>query len=450
MVKDMTSGSVTKNILMFCLPLLLGNICQELYNMIDTAVVGQGVGLDALAAVGSTGSLSFLVIGFVLGVCSGLAIPVSQYFGAEDYGEMRKYIANSVYITVVLGGAVTVLTMIFTGDLLRIMGTPENISDQAYSYISVIFAGAYATLYYNFFAANLRAVGDSRTPLSFLIFSTVLNIVGDIAFVIGLGLGVKGAAYATVLAQTISALCCLMFIFRKVKILIPHGDEWKPDGRAILRLLRYGMPMGFQFSITAVGSVILQSAVNSLGSDAVAAMTTSFKIQLLVTMPMETLGITMATYCGQNKGAGRVDRIKAGVRSCFFMEVIYCAAVGVIMACVGHYLTYLFVSDDAGRIIERVHQFLIINGSFYISLGLIFLFRNSLQGIGHSMEAMGAGLLELVGRSVVAIALVPAAGFAGACFASPVAWVMADLLLIPLYIVKIRKLGAAAKSPDAA
>ena len=192
MVKDMTSGSVTKNILMFCLPLLLGNICQELYNMIDTAVVEQGVGLDALAAVGSTGSLSFLVIGFVLGVCSGLAIPVSQYFGAEDYGEMRKYIANSVYITVVLGGAVTVLTMIFTGDLLRIMGTPENISDQAYSYISVIFAGAYATLYYNFFAANLRAVGDSRTPLLFLILSCLLNIVLDVMFISAFRMGVAG------------------------------------------------------------------------------------------------------------------------------------------------------------------------------------------------------------------------------------------------------------------
>ena len=442
MVRDMTTGSVTKNILMFCLPLLLGNVCQELYNMVDTAVVGQGVGWDALAAVGSTGSLSFLVIGFVLGVCSGLAIPVSQCFGAEDYRKMRGYIANSLYIGAAVGGLVTLLTVMFTKDLLTVMGTPEDIADKAYSYIIIIFSGAYATLFYNFFAANLRAVGDSRTPLYFLIFSTFLNIAGDVAFVIFLGLGVRGAAYATVLAQTVSGLCCLVFIFRKVKILIPHGDEWKPDRELILTLVRYGLPMGFQFSITAIGSVILQSAVNSLGSVAVASMTTGYKLQLIVMMPMETLGITMATYCGQNKGAGRVDRIKAGIKSGLIMEVSYCAAVGLLMATVGHLLTYIFVSDDAWRIIDNVHTFLMISGSFYIPLGCIFLFRNSLQGIGHSVEAMGAGLLELVGRSVVAVLLVPAVGFAGACFASPAAWMLADLLLIPLYIVKIRKLEA--------
>lgn len=445
MVKDMTSGKPMKLILSFCVPLIIGNICQQMYNMVDSMVVGRGIGKDALAAVGSTGSLSFLIIGFILGVSSGFCIPVSQNFGAGDYRAMRHTIVNAVYLSGIITVVITALTMLVTPGLLHIMHTPENIYADAYSYIIIIFGGIFATMFYNLMSGILRAVGDSRSPLYFLIIAVFVNTVLDLLFVLVFKMGVAGAAVATVASQFIAGLLCLLYIIKKVPILLPKKEE---IGDGLMRfemptarnLLFMGLPMGLQFSITAIGSLILQSAVNSLGSDAVAAVTSSYKIQNLVTQPMETLGITMATFCGQNLGAGKIDRIKHGVRQALAVMTGYCIAACAVMWLFGGNIAYLFIEPTEVDILSNIRLFLRINSSFYIPLGLIFLYRNSIQGIGYGVPAMAAGLFELVGRSAIALLLVPIYGFLAVCFASPAAWIAADILLLSVYYIKISSL----------
>jgi len=416
-----------------------------MYNMVDSMVVGRGIGKDALAAVGSTGSLSFLIIGFILGVCSGFCIPVAQNFGAGDYRAMRHTIVNAVYLSGIITVAVTALTMLVTPGLLHIMQTPENIYADAYNYIIIIFAGIFATMFYNLMSGILRAVGDSRSPLYFLIIAVFINTILDLLFVLVFKMGVSGAAIATVASQFISGLLCLVYIIKKIPILLPQKEELS-DG--LLRfewatsrnLLFMGLPMGLQFSITAIGSLVLQSAVNTLGSDAVAAVTSANKIQNLVTQPMETLGITMATFCGQNLGAGKIDRIKQGVHQTLALMIGYCIAACGVMWLFGGNIAYLFIDPTETAILANIKLFLRVNSSFYIPLGLIFLYRNTIQGIGYGVPAMAAGLFELVGRSAIAMLLVPVYGFIAVCFASPTAWIAADILLLAVYFIKINTL----------
>ena len=305
MTKEMTTGKPYKLILSFALPMIFGNVFQQLYNMVDTIIVGKYVGVDALAAVGSTGAINFLVIGFALGICSGFSIPVAQSFGAGNHSQMRKYVANSIYLSVIASIILTVSTMLLTGPILRITNTPEEIYDDAYRYIIVIFAGISATIFYNMLSGILRALGDSKTPLVFLGISSVLNIILDLTFIIVFKWGVFGASFATVISQGISALLCLFYTIKNYDILRFDSFELKPDLEKMKKLVVIGVPMALQFSITAIGSIILQSAVNTLGKTAVASMTAAIKIQTVAVGPMESMGITMATYCGQNRGAGK-------------------------------------------------------------------------------------------------------------------------------------------------
>ena len=311
MTKEMTTGKPYKLILSFALPMIFGNVFQQLYNMVDTIIVGKYVGVDALAAVGSTGAINFLVIGFALGICSGFSIPVAQSFGAGNHSQMRKYVANSIYLSVIASIILTVSTMLLTGPILRITNTPEEIYDDAYRYIIVIFAGISATIFYNMLSGILRALGDSKTPLVFLGISSVLNIILDLTFIIVFKWGVFGASFATVISQGISALLCLFYTIKNYDILRFDSFELKPDLEKMKKLVVIGVPMALQFSITAIGSIILQSAVNTLGKTAVASMTAAIKIQTVAVGPMESMGITMATYCGQNRGAGKYSRITA-------------------------------------------------------------------------------------------------------------------------------------------
>ena len=441
MVRDMTEGHPLKRILAFSAPLLLGNLFQQFYSMADSIIVGQYIGVNAFAAVGSTGSINFLILGFVQGACMGFAIPVAQEFGAGDMRAMRRCVANTAYLSVLVAIAVTALTALFTRDILRWMQTPADIFEDAYSYIFIVFAGTGATVLYNLLASVLRALGDSRTPLIYLIIASIINIALDVVLIAVVPLGVAGAAYATVASQLISGLLCLWHIKRKFPILHIEKQERKFDKELCLRLLHAGVPMGLQFSITAIGSIILQSAVNALGSSVVASISASNRVQNILTCPLETMGATMATYCSQNYGANRIDRVRQGIRQATIVTAVY-SVVGLAIAyfC-GRTIAQMFISAEETALLDSIRQFLTINGIFYFPLAIILVYRNSLQGLGFSNSAMLAGVFELVARSAVAWLLVGTFGFIAVCFANPAAWIAADCLLLPMYAKKIRVLS---------
>ncbi len=443
MVKDMTEGKPLKLILNFCIPLIIGNLFQQLYNIADSIIVGQILGKDALAAVGSTGSLNFLVIGFVLGMCGGFCIPVAHSFGAANYKLMRRFIFNAAYLSAITAIIFAIATGLTAGNILQIMQTPDNIYEQARIYITIIFFGIPATVFYNILSGILRALGDSKTPLYFLIIAACINIVLDVVFILFFNSGVAGAAIATVIAQVISGLLCLFYVMKKYPILRPESvsEETAFNFSASKRLILTGLPMALQFSITALGTIVLQSAVNTLGSDAVAAITSAQKIQMLVTLPMETIGLTLSTYCSQNLGAGKIDRIRTGIRQATILEIVYCIAAFIIMATLGSYCALLFISPEEIALLDQIALFLRINGAFYITLGLIFLFRNSIQGMGFGFGAMTAGIFEMVARALVAFFIVGKFGYFGVCFANPAAWIAADILLIPLYFYVMKKIS---------
>ena len=329
MVKDLTTGSPARLIIGFSLPLLAGNLFQQFYSMADTIVVGRSIGVDALAAVGSTGAISFLVLGFVIGLTGGFSVVVAQKFGAGDEREVRRAVAMSVYLSVLLTIVLTAVSVLCTRPLLNFMQTPANIYDDAYAYIVVIFAGTGAIIFYNLLSGVLRALGDSRTPLYFLILSSVINVALDLVFILVFGMGVAGAAYATVAAQVLSGLLCLLYMAKKFPILRFHKSDWAWNGRLVVHHLRLGLPMAFQFSVTAIGVMILQGAINGFGSSVVAGYTAASKVEQLTTQPMMTFGITMATYGGQNLGAGRLDRIRQGTRRCVEISTVVNLACAV-------------------------------------------------------------------------------------------------------------------------
>lgn len=442
MVRDLTSGKPISLIVGFSVPLLFGNLFQQLYNMVDTIVVGKFIGIDALAAVGATGSISFLIIGFLNGLCSGFSINIAQSFGAGDMKEMRRYVANAMYLCGIAAVFLTTVTMLTTRKILVIMQTPEDIMDQSYSYIIVIFGGMAITMLYNILSAILRALGDTKTPLLFLAIASILNALLDLLFVVVFKSGVSGAAYATLISQGVSAVLCLIYIIRRYAILHIEKDEAAFSLPHCKKLLGIGVPMALQFSITAVGAIVLQTATNRLGSDIVASVTAANKIQMLVTQPMETLGVTMATFCGQNLGANRPDRIKQGIRQSVLLSVGYCICACIFVFTLSGKIAFIFIDSTETVILDNLQYFLRVNGILYPVLGVLFVFRNSLQGMGYSMLAMTAGVCELVARVLVAVLLVGTIGFFAVCIAGPAAWFAADLLLIPTYFVKMKKLVA--------
>lgn len=452
----MTKGKPFKLILGFALPMVLGNVFQQLYSMVDTVIVGKFVGVNALAGVGSTGAISFLVVGFALGVCSGFSIPVSQQFGAGNYKNMRKYIAHAIYMSALTAVLLTVITVIFTGSILRIMNTPDEIYNDAYSYIIVIFSGISATIFYNMLSGILRAIGDSKSPLVFLIISSVINIGLDLTFIIVFKMGVFGAGLATIISQAISAIFCLAYMIRNYDILKFEKDELKFDVSYAKQLAVTGYPMALQFSITATGSIILQSAVNTLGTQSVAAITAAVKIQTVAIGPMESLGIAMATYCGQNKGAGKYKRITQGIKQSIIIQMIYCTASLMAVFFLGGILTTLFIDKSTtnpveyAKIIELSAYYLKLSGSFYPTLGVLFILRNSLQGMGYSFLPMLAGVSELAARSIVAIGFISLLGFTAAGLSGPIAWIFADIVLIITYYIKMKEMKKSMTFTDSA
>ena len=439
MEKDMTKGNPMKLILGFAVPLLFGLVFQQFYSMVDAVIVGHYLGVDALAAVGATGSVNFLIIGFCMGVCNGFAIPIAQEFGAKHEGELKRFVANSVWLSLIFAVAVTVVVSLLCRPILQLMRTPDNIIDGSYHYIIIIFLGIPVVFLYNMTASILRSLGDSKTPVFFLVMAAVLNIFLDVFCIVVIPMGVAGAAVATVVSQAVAGFSCLIYMRQKFRILKLSREEWGWSWNYGSKLCNMGIPMGLQYSITAIGSVILQSAVNTLGSNAVASMTAGSKIGMFFCCPFDALGSTMATYGGQNVGAKKLERISAGLKSCSVLGIGYSILAFGVLALTGRHLALFFVESAETQVIDNVYLFLLINSAFYIPLAFVNIVRFLIQGMGYSKFAILAGVCEMAARTLVGFIFVPIFGFPAACFASPIAWIFADAFLFPAYFHVLKK-----------
>ena len=439
-MKDLTTGSPMRLILGFAVPMLLGLLFQQFYNMVDTIVVGKFLGVSALASVGSTGSINFMINGFCIGVCSGFAIPIAQRFGAGDYHGLRKFTANAGWLSAAFAVVMTAVVGVLCMDILRWMQTPEDIIQGAYDYIFIIFLGIPVTYLYNMLSGIIRSLGDSRTPVYFLLLSSVMNIFLDVFTILVMGMGVDGPAYATVVSQGISGLLCLVYMIKHYPVLKMTEEEKKPDPNMMKILCSMGIPMGLQYSITAIGSVVLQAAVNSLGSMAMAAVSAGNKVSMFFCCPFDALGGTMATFAGQNVGAGKLDRVREGVKMASIIGIVYSVIAFAVLALGGKYIALLFLDAGETEIIDQVSIFLIGNSMFYIPLVFVNVVRFAIQGMGFSTFAILAGVCEMAARTFVGFFLVPIFGYLPICIASPLAWICADLFLIPAFYHCLKKL----------
>ena len=430
----------------FTLPTLFGMLFQQMYNMVDTMIVGRLLGAHALAAVGATGSINFLVIGFCIGICSGFAIPVARAMGAGDHSTMRQYAVNGAYLSAAFALVLTAATALLCGNILRTMNTPGDIYADAYNYIFIIFLGIPATFLYNLLAGIIRSLGDSRTPVYFLAMSSVLNIALDIVLILYSGLGVAGAALATVISQGVSGLACLVFMYYRFPILRLNRSERRLAGRLCRELCAMGLPMGLQYSVTAIGSIVLQTAVNGLGSLYVAATAAGAKLMNFLACPYDAMGAAMATWCGQNTGAGKPDRLSQGIKACSLLGLGYAiAAFGAMVAFAPTCAAWFVRTADEAELsllIGLISRYIRVAAAFGFPLALVNILRFAIQGMGYSLFAVLAGVLEMIARAGVGRFAVPVFGFGAVCFASPAAWICADLFLIPACILcvgRIRK-----------
>ena len=444
-ISDMTVGSPLRQITKFALPLILGYILQQMYLVIDAAIVGRWIGVGALAAVGASSSIMFLVMGFCNGACAGFAIPVAQSFGAKDYSKMRLYVANAVRISAVMATVVTLLSLMSCRRILQMVNTPADIFHDAYIFLMLQFAAIPLTFGFNLFSGQIRALGNSRQPFYFLITSAVVNVLLDVVLILGCGLGVAGAGIATWLSQALSVILCLWYIRKHMQLLIPKGDERRFDNKRTSILLNNGVPMGLQFSITGIGIIMLQSANNALGTTCVAAFTASMRIKYLFTCVFENIGVAMATYCGQNLGARRMDRVTKGVKDAIKLMLIYFVFTFALIYPFADWMMRLFVDSGEAEVVGRAAQFMRIANYFYPALGLLTILRYSIQGLGFSNLSMLSGVMEMIARCGVSLWLVPALAWTGVCLGDPVAWCMADLFLIPAFLWVQRRLKKQAK-----
>ena len=433
-VGDMTVGSPLRQITKFALPLILGYILQQMYLVIDAAIVGRWIGVEALAAVGASSSIMFLVMGFCNGACAGFAIPVAQSFGAKDYHKMRIYVANAVRISAVIATVVTLLSLMFCHRILQLVNTPTDIFHDAYIFLMLQFAAIPLTFGFNLFSGQIRALGNSRQPFYFLITSAIANILLDVVLILGCRMGVAGAGIATWLSQALSVALCIWYIRKHMQLLIPHGEERQFDNKRTSILLNNGVPMGLQFSITGIGIIMLQSANNALGTTCVAAFTASMRIKYLFTCVFENIGVAMATYCGQNLGARKMNRITKGVKDAICLMLVYFVFTFIVIYPFADWMMRLFVDSGEAEVVSRAAQFMRIANYFYPALGLLTILRYSIQGLGFSNLSMLSGVMEMIARCGVSLWLVPALTWTGVCLGDPVAWCMADVFLIPAFI----------------
>lgn len=440
MSNSMTQGNPLKVMLQFAFPLLIGNLLQQTYNIIDAAIVGQSLGAQALASVGASTSVQFLVLGFCMGSCTGFGIPVAKYFGAGDLKHMKNIIFNGAVLTAVIAVIITVLCTLLCPWILQILSVQSDIYANAYSYLMIIFLGLPFTLLYNYLSSILRAVGDSRTPFLFLAFSAVLNIFLDLFFILVAGCGCAGAAFATIAAQAISGILCLIVIIRRMEVLWLSKENRVVRGDSITELLQMGLPTGLQFSITAIGSMVMQSANNGLGGDYVSAFTAGAKLKQFTMCPFDAIATSVSVFCSQNYGAGKIDRIHKGLRQGIAVGVGYGLFAGLILIFAGRPLSMIFVSKDASGVLDASAKYLRCMGYFYWSLGILNVTRMVTQGLGHSGRAFFSGVMEMIARTIVSLGFVETFGYTAICFADQTAWIAACCYIAPTCLYCLKKI----------
>ena len=441
MSNSMTQGNPLKVMLQFAFPLLIGNLLQQTYNIIDAAIVGQSLGAQALASVGASTSVQFLVLGFCMGSCTGFGIPVAKYFGASDLKHMKNIIFNGAVLTAVIAVIITVLCTLLCPWILQVLSVQSDIYANAYSYLMIIFLGLPFTLLYNYLSSILRAVGDSRTPFLFLAFSAVLNIFLDLFFILVADWGCAGAAFATIAAQAISGILCLIVIIRRMEVLWLSKENRVVRGDSITELLQMGLPTGLQFSITAIGSMVMQSANNGLGGDYVSAFTAGAKLKQFTMCPFDAIATSVSVFCSQNYGAGKIDRIHKGLRQGIAVGVGYGLFAGLILIFAGRPLSMIFVSKDASGVLDASAKYLRCMGYFYWSLGILNVTRMVTQGLGHSGRAFFSGVMEMIARTIVSLGFIETFGYTAICFADQTAWIAACCYIAPTCLYCLKKIA---------
>ncbi len=439
MAKSMTEGRPFKLMLQFAVPLLVGNLLQQTYNIIDAAIVGRTLGANALASVGATSSVQFMVLGFCIGSCTGFGVPVARCFGAGKISHMREYIFNGAVLAAMVAAVLTTLCGLLCPWILRILSVSDELYGDAYAYLLVIFLGLPFTILYNLLSSILRSVGDSRTPFVFLVISAVLNIFLDLFCIVVLRWGCAGAAIATVASQAVSGILCLIFIIKKVELLHVGKEERKLKGDVAGDLLGMGLPMGFQFSITAIGSMVMQSANNGLGSVYVSGFTAGLKLKQFTMCPFDAIATSVSVFCGQNLGAGKMDRIRQGLGEGVLIAVIYGIAAGLVLIFLGRPLSMIFVGGKETAVLDASAKYLWCLGCFYWALGILNVCRLSIQGLGYSGLSVFSGVTEMIARSVVSLGFVGTFGYTAICFADQTAWLCACLYLVPMCFVCLKK-----------
>ncbi len=433
MTKDLTAGSPIRLMISFTVSMVLGSLFQQVYSITDTAIVGHVLGTGALAAVGSTSSVTFLAHGFTGGLCNGFAIPVARTFGSGDHSRLRQYVGNSIWLCLFFAAAITVPALLLCGNILHWMHTPPDILADAHAYLFMVFAGMPFVVLYSLASSMMRAFGDSRTPLVFLVLSTVLNVGLDLFFLLGMHSGVWGAALATVISQALCGVFSLLALQARSPELFPFAEDFRPQSSLMRELCWAGLPMGLESSLTGIGAILLSASINSLGSTVVASITAGNKVSQILLSPLSNFSVVMAIYASQNLGAGRFDRIRRGMRSALLTSASYAVFAFGANLLLGRYALLLFLSAQQTAVIEGARQFLFWNTLVCVSLGFSGLFRCALQGMGYSAVAMLSGAAEMITRSVMSFTLIPALGAMGAYLANPVAWSVSAAFLAILY-----------------
>ncbi len=435
--KELTSGNPLKLIILFMIPIFLGNLFQQIYSLVDTLIVGRTIGLNALAAVGATGPMIFLVISFIFASTQGFAVVTAQKFGARDYELVRKSVTSGFILSFLLTVVMTLVSAPFTNQMLAFLRTPNDIIQLSDEYLFIMFVGIIATVFYNYSSNVIRALGDSKTPLYFLIFASVLNIFLDLIFILKFHMGVKGAAWATVVSQAVSTILCLIFMFARFPILRLRKVDWFVDRKFLYEHLRIGIPMGFQMSVLTLGIIAVQYVLNGLGSIAIAAYTTAVRVDQLASQSLLALGAAVATYTAQNFGAKKMSRIRDGARAGIFIIFIISVLCAVFILTCGEFVVGLFMDVPNEEVIRLAMQYLHVIIIFFFFLGMLLLYRNILQGMGNVMAPLFSGLAELIMRVLAAFILVSPLGFFGICLASPVAWIAASIVLYAGYKISL-------------
>ena len=442
MTKSMTEGKPLKLILQFALPLLAGNIFQQTYNMADAAIVGNYLGTKALASVGASASVQFLVMGFCIGICCGFGVPIAQRFGAKDYNAMHSCMFHASFLTLIVAAILTVTCTLLCPSILHMLSTPDDIYQNSYKYLLILFLGIPFTMLYNLLSGILRSVGDSKTPFMFLVFSTILNILLDLFCIIILKWGCAGAAIATVAAQAASGTLCFIYMWKKFPILKLSKEDCKIKGNVTSNMLMMGIPMGLQYSVTAIGSMVMQSANNGLGSVYVSGFTAGMRIKQFAMCPFDAIATAVSTFCSQNLGAGKPERIKKGLKEGIITGVLYGLFAGIILIFFGRILSRMFISADETEVLDASARYLYCLGFFYWALGILNVCRMAIQGIGYPGRAVLLGIIEMVARIATSKIFVPIYCFTAICFADQAAWVSAVIYIVPVCFLCVRKVSS--------